>query len=112
MGLILLDIATDFATGIDFNNVAQSTTQAAQGAISFSNPTLLIVAAILIIATIVLILHLKKIIENSIIGGILWGISVFIFHADLPLVPSFVVSVIFGPAGIGAMIVLKFFGLI
>jgi hypothetical protein len=112
MNPIILEIGTDFAKGLDFNNAAQPLAQTAQSAISVVNPTVLIAAVIFIAITIFLLFFLKKVIANSIIGGILWAISVFIFHAELPLLPSFVISVIFGPAGLGAMIVLKFFGLI
>jgi len=111
MNTILLDIASDFAKGVDFNSAAQPVAEAAGNVISFVNPTILIAAVILIAVTIFLLLFLKKIIMNSVLGGILWAISVFVFNAQLPLIPSFVISVIFGPAGLGAMIILKFFGL-
>ncbi|MFA6064675.1 MAG: hypothetical protein WCW44_00250 [archaeon] len=112
MNTIILDIVSDFAKGVDFNSAAQPVAEAAGNVISFVNPTILIAAVILIAVTIFLLFFLKKIITNSILGGILWLISTFIFHAELPLIPSFVVSVIFGPAGLGALIILKFFGLI
>jgi hypothetical protein len=112
MDLVLLDLATDFAKNVDFNSAVQPATEVAKSAISFVDPAVLIAGIILIAVTIFLIVYLKKIIINSILGGILWAISVLVFHAELPLIPSFVVSIIFGPAGLGALIVLKFFGLI
>lgn len=70
------------------------------------------VAIILIIATIAIILSLKKIIINSVLGLIAWGIVVFVFNVSLPLIPSLVVSIVFGLAGVGVMLLLAFFGVI
>jgi hypothetical protein len=114
MDALLLDILSDFAKSVNFDQTAQTTAQgAAQQAIIFlNNPAVLVAGIILIAVTIFLLFFLKKIIVNSILGGIIWGISTAIFHVELPLIPSFVVSVIFGPAGIGAMLLLKFFGLL
>jgi hypothetical protein len=109
--MVLLETLTDFAanTAFDKNLVIQEAT--GQAINLAHNPIVLVVALILIIVSVLMILHLKKIIMNSILGGILWAISVFIFNINLPPLQSFVVSVIFGPAGIGVMLVLKFFGL-
>jgi len=112
MDAVPTELLSDFAKGMDFNSATQPVAQAAGNVMSFVDPTLIIAAIILIAVTIFLIFFLKKIITNSILGGILWAISIFVFNAQLPLIPSFVVSVIFGPAGLGALIILKFFGLI
>jgi len=102
---ILLEGFADTAT--NFAPVAE------QGALSLlNNPGALVIGAVLIVATLLLIFFLKKIIINTILGIIIWAASVFVFHVSLPLVPSFVVAAIFGPAGIGVMMVLKFFGLL
>jgi len=69
------------------------------------------IGIILIIASIAVILSLKQIIVNSVLGLIAWGITVFIFNVELPLIPGLAVSIIFGPAGIGVMLLLKFFGI-
>jgi hypothetical protein len=113
MNLILLEGVTDFAQGVDLGNTAQQVTQGAGSAAInlLGNPIILVAAIILIVLTLVMVLHLKKVIENSILGGLLWAISVFFFHVSLPPIPSFVIAIIFGPAGIGAMLILKFFGL-
>jgi len=66
----------------------------------------------LIIATVLLFLFVKKIIVNSVAGIALFLIIKYGFAVELPFIPSLVISIIFGPAGIGAMIVLKFFGVI
>jgi hypothetical protein len=66
----------------------------------------------LIIATFIIILFLKKIIINSILGVVIWGLATYLFNVSLPTIPSLIVSIIFGPAGIGVMLVLKVFGLI
>ena len=97
----------DFAEGVDF-----STTVIQDQAISFvSNPTILVVAIVLIVVTLLLLFFLKKIIINTVLGLIVWGIVTYIFKIQLPLIPSFVVSAVFGPAGIGVILLLKFLGL-
>ncbi|MFA5931296.1 MAG: hypothetical protein WC821_03210 [archaeon] len=110
MNPILLEGFNDFASGINFQVPTESVTTQA---INFvSNPTVLVAAVILIVVTIFLLFFLKKIMINSILGGLIWGASIFFFHVELPLIPSFVISIMFGPAGIGAMLLLKFFGLL
>jgi hypothetical protein len=47
-----------------------------------------------------------------IIGLLLRGIAVFIFNVNLPTIPSLVVSIVIGPAGIGTMLLLHAFGLL
>ena len=64
----------------------------------------------LIIATILLLLLLKRIIENIILGLVAWAVLAFIFHIELPLVPTFVLTVAFGLAGVGAMLLAKLLG--
>ncbi|MFA6269383.1 MAG: hypothetical protein WCW13_02000 [archaeon] len=110
MNTILLEAFTDFAKAITFDTTAQPVTGAALNLLN--NPTVLIAAGILIVVTIFLLFFLKKVIINSILGGLIWGVSVFVFNVQLPQIPSFVIAILFGPAGIGAMLILKFFGLI
>ena len=74
-----------------------------------SGPWLLGAGVVLVLAAIVVILFIKRIIVNSALGLGIWGVVVFGLQVDLPLIPSFAVSVIFGLAGIGALLVLKFF---
>jgi len=71
-----------------------------------------LIGVILIIAAIAIILSLKKIIINSVLGLIGWGIAVFVFKVSLPLIPSLVVSVVFGLAGVGVMLLLVFLGVL
>ena len=75
------------------------------------NPAILVGGIILVAAALVIFFFLKKIIVNSLLGIGAWVVLTYVFHVELPLVPSFAVSVIFGLAGIGAMLVLKFFGI-
>lgn len=103
----------DFASGANFvSDVTQEPiyTQAVQ-AIPFSFELLFIVI-VLIAITIFIMFFLKKLIVNSIVGGIIWFLAVFVFKVNLPLIPSFVVSVIFGPAGIGTLLLLSALGLL
>jgi hypothetical protein len=76
------------------------------------NPAILIGGIILVVGAIVAFFLLKKIIINSILGIAAWALLTFVFSVNLPFIPSLAVSVIFGPAGIGVMLVLRFFGLI
>ena len=72
------------------------------------NWTVLAAAVGLIIATVFILTQLKQVIVNSVLGVIAWAILVFIFHVQLDLIPSLVVSAIFGLAGIGVILILKF----
>lgn len=75
------------------------------------NPAILIGGIILVVGAIVIFFLLKKIVINSILGIAAWILLTYVFHVELPLIPSLAISVIFGLAGIGAMLVLRFFGL-
>lgn len=76
------------------------------------NPAILIGGIILVIAAVVIFFFLKKIIINSILGIAAWAVLTYVFHVQLPFIPSLAVSIIFGLAGIGAMLVMRFFGMI
>jgi hypothetical protein len=98
----------DFAEGVDF----PSTLINEQTASFVSDPNILLIGIALIVITILLIFFMKKIIVNTIIGLIIWGVVTYIIKIELPFLPSFVVSVVFGPAGIGVLLLLKFLGVI
>ena len=99
-------IILDFAEGADF-----TTPFITEQAVSLVNdPSILIIGVALIVITFLLIFFMKKIIVNTIFGLIVWAIVTFILKIELPFLPSFVVSVVFGPAGIGVMLLLKFLG--
>lgn len=108
MDIILLDAFTEFAKGISFALPSAGTTTALALA---QNPNVLLAGIALIIVSAIVFFLLKKVIEHAIIGGIAWVLTIFIFHIQLPLIPSLVISIIFGPAGIGVMLLLRFFGL-
>ncbi|MFA5357327.1 MAG: hypothetical protein WC308_00175 [archaeon] len=102
----------DFADAIKWANPIETTQSVQQTAAIFNNPLALIgIGIILIIATVIVLFLMKKIIINTVLGLILWGIVTFVFNANLPFLPSLVIAAIFGPAGIGAMLLLKLFGL-
>jgi len=75
-------------------------------------PEVLMIGLVLIIVTAVLLFFLKKIIINSILGLIAWSILKYYFHTELPFIASLVVSMIFGLAGVGTLLILKFFGIL
>lgn len=99
--------------GLDFGflNFLSTGLVGSVGATIMAQPLLALGIGIgLIILTILLFLFIKKIILNSIIGLVLFLILKIGFGISVPFVPAFVLSVIFGPAGLGVIIVLKFFG--
>ena len=94
---------------------AQEGTQAAQGIGSAAqtlagNWQILAGGIILIAAAVLIFLFLKKLAINSALGLIAFAILIFAFKIDLPFIPTLVVSAIFGLAGIGVILVLKFLG--
>jgi len=72
------------------------------------NWAVLAAAVGLIIATVLILTQLKHVIVNSVLGVIAWAVLVFVFHVQLEFIPSLVVSAIFGLAGIGVILLLKF----
>ncbi|MEM0359941.1 MAG: hypothetical protein QXK06_01210 [Candidatus Diapherotrites archaeon] len=83
-----------------------------QIAVLAGNPAILATAIALIIVTVLIIVFLKKIIINSILGLIAWALVFFVFQIEMPLIPSLVASIVFGLAGIGSVLLLKFFGVL
>ncbi|MCX6802094.1 MAG: hypothetical protein NT067_03180 [Candidatus Diapherotrites archaeon] len=74
------------------------------------NPAVLAAGIGLVIITVLLIVMLKKIIINSVLGIIAWVVLTFVLHIEMPFFPSLVLSIVFGLAGIGSILVLKFLG--
>ena len=112
LAFLAIDISTEAlqTLGEEAGNTAG---KAAETAMQFAgDPTILLGGIGLVIAAVLIFLFLKKIVINSILGVIGWAILNFAFGANLPLIPSLAVSVIFGLAGIGVMLVLRFFGMI
>lgn len=93
-------------TGSIAGNASQAAMQLA------GNPMVLAGGIGLVIAAILVILFIKKVIINSILGLIAWGVVYFGLGIKLPLAASLAVSVIFGLAGIGVMLVLRFLGIV
>jgi len=73
-------------------------------------PEYILPAIVLVIVTVFLFFFLKKIIVNSVLGVVALLAANFIFNMQLPWLSSIVISIIFGPAGVGVMIVLRIFG--
>ncbi|MEW6294870.1 MAG: hypothetical protein AB1467_01070 [Candidatus Diapherotrites archaeon] len=85
----------------------------AQGAVSnvlAGNWMILLAGIIFIIAAVVIFFVLKHLIANTVLGLIAWAIIHFVFHIELPFIATLIVTVIFGLAGLGVMVVLKFLG--
>ncbi len=95
------------------NGVSTAGNTAVEAAKTFAgNPGILAGGIILIIAGILVILFLKRIIVNSILGAIAWAIVNYVFQVNLPFFPSLIVSVAFGLPGIGVMLLLRFLGVL
>ncbi len=101
----LIFLATDFAQGTAF--VQEKATEI------IPLPAEYIIPAIILIAiTIFVFFFLKKIIVNCILGAIIWAGATFLLNLIPFSIPYLVVSVVFGPAGVGVIIFLKVFGVI
>ncbi len=64
----------------------------------------------LVVAAVLVFTFLKKLIINSILGLVAWAIAVFVLKIQLPFWLSLIASAIFGLAGVGVMLLLKFAG--
>ncbi len=115
----------DFADGINFpvdgntisagTNVVTDTNGILGAFINLNEPFnifLLIGAILLIVITIAIAMFLKKIVINAILGGIAFILAYVVFGIQLPLIPGIIISLLFGPAGVGVMLLLKFFGIL
>lgn len=76
------------------------------------NVSWLVLGVGLFIAAAIVILFLKNILVNAILGVIGWGLLTYVFHVSLPFWPSLIASAVFGLAGLGVMVLLAFFGII
>lgn len=104
----ILPIFFLFASEVDFTPATEEATN-----ILMANlPTIILIGIVLIIGTIFIIFFLKKIIVNSVLGLIFWGIIVYGLQIPLPFIPSLIISLILGPAGIGAMLILNALGIL
>jgi hypothetical protein len=97
-----------FASDVDFTAPVETATSF----LPLDAPFFVIASIILIVVTIFILFFLKKIITNSIMGLVVWGIAIYGFNIPLPFIPSLIISIVIGPAGIGAMILLNAFGLL
>ena len=75
-----------------------------------NNPATIAIGIGLIVVTILVIVLFKQIIVNSVLGIIALAVLTLVFQVQLPFVPAIIASIVFGLAGIGAMLLLKFFG--
>ncbi len=97
-----------FANEVDFTPVAK---EAGNIAIEFL-PFIILAGIVLIVGTIIIIFFLRRIIMNSVLGLIFWAIVVYGLQIPLPFIPSLIISLILGPAGIGAMLILNALGIL
>jgi hypothetical protein len=76
------------------------------------DPLYLVYAVILIVLTVIFIKVLKNVIINSVIGVVALLFLYYVLNIKLPFILTLIVTVIFGPAGLGVMLILRFFGLV
>ncbi|MDP2666937.1 MAG: transcriptional regulator [Candidatus Diapherotrites archaeon] len=76
------------------------------------NFTWLAIGFVFFIGAVLVLYFLKNIIVNTILGLIAWAILTYILQINLPFWASLIVSALFGLAGIGAMVVLAFLGIV
>lgn len=76
------------------------------------DPSWFVVGIVLFIAAVLVLHFLKNIVVNAILGVIGWAILTYVFHVNLPLLASLVVSAVFGLAGLGVLVILAFLGII
>jgi len=96
---------------IDYILLATETTKETTKALSF-DPMLLVYAFVFIILTIVFIKFFKNVIVNSIVGVVALLFLHYVLNIKLPFLITLIVTAIFGTAGLGVMLVLKFFGIV
>ncbi|HIH21073.1 MAG: hypothetical protein J4478_03725 [Candidatus Diapherotrites archaeon] len=72
---------------------------------------LLATAIAFIIIAIIVIAFLKQILVNSVLGIIAWALLQFVFQVKLNFWVSLIVSIIFGIAGVGVLLLLHFLGI-
>lgn len=90
-------------------------TQSAVAGVSqqfLGDPTILVTGIGLIVAAVLVFYYVKQIIVNSLLGIIAWAILNYGLNVQLPFWASLVVSIVFGLAGVGVMLVLRFLGIV
>ncbi len=98
---------------IDVNATTNAVVEKATEATNvFFNTKFLLIGIAFIIVAIVVLYFLKNILLNSVIGVFGFIVCYFLFGVKLPFFITLIVSAIFGIGGLGALILLKFFGLI
>ncbi len=73
---------------------------------------LLVMGAALAVAGIVLVVVLKRIMENLIVGLVGFLALKIFFGVNIPLLPGIIISILFGLSGLGALLILHFFGVL
>lgn len=94
---------------VDVNALATVLSQPAAEGVDWG----LVVGGLALIAlALFLVFVLKRIIVNSVLGVVALIVAKFLLGVDLPLVPTLIVSIVFGLAGVGTMLLLYFLGVL
>jgi len=90
-------------------NIDATTALAAAEGVTHMDPVLLLAGIGLIALAVFFVFFLKRVVVNSILGliafAVLWALGI-----KLPFLVTLVVSILFGLAGVGTMLILYFFG--
>jgi hypothetical protein len=76
------------------------------------DPAILAAGIGLIIVAAIVFYYVKQIIVNSLLGIVAWAVLSYGLNVQLPFWASLIVSIIFGLAGVGVMLVLRFLGIL
>ncbi|HID09182.1 TPA: hypothetical protein EYP13_03055 [Candidatus Micrarchaeota archaeon] len=96
--------------GVDLNLDASVAMSAVQEAVQ-ADPVLLLAGVGLVALAVFVVFFLKRVIVNSILGLVAFAV-LWVLGIRLPFIVTLVVSVVFGLAGVGTMLILYFFGLL
>ena len=71
----------------------------------------LLLGAVLVLAALVIVFLLKRILENAVIGVVGFLLLKYFLDLKISLVAGLVISLLFGLAGLGVLVILHFFGM-
>ena len=71
----------------------------------------LLLGGVLVLAALVIVFLLKRILENAVIGVVGFLLLKYFLDLKISLVAGLIISLLFGLAGLGVLVILHFFGM-
>jgi len=105
----LLDVIPELVGNELGSAITDTATEGAMQVVG--NPLIFVGGLVLILIAVLVFVTLKKVLVNSVLGLVGWVIVVMLLHIEIPFIPSLIISAIFGLAGLGTLLLLRFFGL-